>query len=129
MSGKPYLRDTNIIIAFFNGEVELVQNVLKDQVFIPFIVVGELAFGASNSSKKEQNLIQVKGFCQDAEVLYLDAETSFIYGELKSELRRRGKPIPTNDVWIAAIGKKYEMTVVTRDKHFKNIMGIEVVRW
>ena len=46
------------------------------------------------------------------------------YGNIKAELRKKGKPVPENDIWIAAIAQRYQLTIVTRDKHFKEIESI-----
>lgn len=46
-----------------------------------------------------------------------------------SELRKKGRPIPTNDVWIAAIALQYEFTLIARDKHFKEIKHLDLKEW
>jgi tRNA(fMet)-specific endonuclease VapC len=62
-------------------------------------------------------------------VLYIDEETTFSYGAIKTALRKKGKPIPENDIWIAAIVLRHNLTVVTRDKHFKEIDGLVIKHW
>jgi tRNA(fMet)-specific endonuclease VapC len=61
--------------------------------------------------------------------LKVDEETTIAYGNIKAALRKKGKPIPENDIWIAAIAKRYELVVVTRDKHFKEIESINIKSW
>ena len=54
-------------------------------------------------------------------VITIDQDTAKHYGEIIASLYKKGKPIPTNDVWIAAIARQYEFTLITRDKHFNEI--------
>jgi len=58
-----------------------------------------------------------------------DVETTRNYGRIKAQLRKKGKPIPNNDVWIAAIALQYDLTVVTRDKHFDQVDGLKIEKW
>ena len=53
-----------------------------------------------------------------------DFDTARLYGRIKAELRRKGKPIPENDIWIAAAAIQYGLTLVTRDRHFDFIDGL-----
>jgi predicted nucleic acid-binding protein len=51
------------------------------------------------------------------------------YAEVRDELRRRGRPIPENDVWIAALAREHAQPVVSRDEHFDHVVGIRRVGW
>jgi tRNA(fMet)-specific endonuclease VapC len=55
--------------------------------------------------------------------------TSMLYGEIKTELKKKGKPIPENDIWIAALAKEHDLVLVTRDKHFEEIEDLKVEKW
>ena len=57
------------------------------------------------------------------------AGTARQYGIIKNQLRTRGKPIPENDIWIAAMAKQYQLTLVTRDNHFQHIHGLVIEQW
>jgi tRNA(fMet)-specific endonuclease VapC len=61
--------------------------------------------------------------------LKVDEETSLAYGNIKAALRKKGKPIPENDIWIAAIAEQHKLIVITRDKHFKEIESIKLKSW
>ncbi len=61
-----------------------------------------------------------------AVVLSSDAITAKEYGNLKSDLRKKGKPIPENDIWIAAIAVQYGLRLITKDSHFKYIDNLDV---
>ncbi len=62
-------------------------------------------------------------------MLLIDEETAVVYGSIKASLRKKGKPIPENDIWIASIAKRYHLTVITKDKHFKEIEGLGLKTW
>lgn len=62
-------------------------------------------------------------------VLGCDAETARRYGEVKNGLRQKGRPIPENDIWIAAIALQYDLTLVARDVHFGEVDGLKVEAW
>jgi tRNA(fMet)-specific endonuclease VapC len=60
---------------------------------------------------------------------YIDENVASAYGRIKATLRKKGKPIPENDIWIAAIAISNNMAVATRDKHFKEIEGLALKFW
>lgn len=126
MSGK-FILDTNIVIAVFSNDMavkELLSTAIE--VFIPNIVIGELYFGAFNSGRKSENVALIDEFVIKSSILNCDSNTSKEYGSLKSELRIKGKPIPENDIWIAALARQYAKTLVTRDDHFKVVDGLDL---
>jgi tRNA(fMet)-specific endonuclease VapC len=126
MSGK-YIIDTNFIIALFNNEkrvIDFVDNI--SQTYIPSTVIGELYFGAYKSGNVEFNIRKIDDLCLESNILHTDEYVAKVYGEIKSELKKKGKPIPENDIWIAAFAKFYKMILVTRDSHFKDIEGIKL---
>ncbi|RYE41717.1 MAG: type II toxin-antitoxin system VapC family toxin [Sphingobacteriales bacterium] len=63
------------------------------------------------------------------EVLHIDMETAGIYGGIKAKLRKKGTPIPENDIWIAAICQQYNLTLITRDNHFSHVEGLNSFNW
>ncbi|MFZ5949129.1 MAG: type II toxin-antitoxin system VapC family toxin [Candidatus Rifleibacteriota bacterium] len=124
MSGK-FLLDTNIVIGLFQGEEALIERLKQiKSVFVPSIVIGELYFGAFNSGKPKENVNRVSEFSLKSAILCSDQHTAKIYGEIKTKLKSIGKPIPENDIWIAAIAKQYDLILLSRDVHFKNVSGI-----
>jgi len=130
MIGNKYLLDTNIIIAWLQGEAAIANKIEKaEEVHIPIIVVGELYYGATFSNHLQKNIKEIKKVTSNYNVLLIDEGTAINYGNIKTELRKIGKPIPENDIWIAAIARQYELTVVTRDNHFKTIDSISLQNW
>ncbi len=62
-------------------------------------------------------------------VLPLDLATAHCYGTLKAALRKKGLPIPENDLWIAASAIQYGLILATRDRHFEQIEGLQIETW
>ena len=100
-----------------------------EQVFLPSIVLGELYYGARKSLRIEENISRVDEFAAMSAVLGPNTATAKEYGDIKNALRNKGCPMPENDVWIAAITKRYGLTLVTRDEHFKEVEGIAIETW
>lgn len=122
-----YLLDSNIIIDLFRGDKKVVSIVQKiETVYIPVIVIGELFFGANKSNRTTTRITEIEQFEEEVIILDITRSTAQIYGEIKDQLRQKGKPIPENDIWIAAIAKEHQLTLLTKDKHFKFIDQIEI---
>jgi tRNA(fMet)-specific endonuclease VapC len=129
VSGR-FLLDTNIVIALFAQE-EAVQQQLAaaSEVFVPSIVLGELYYGARKSARVATNVARVDAFAASSAILVCGTATAQQYGDIKSALRAKGRPLPENDIWIAAVAKQYGLTLVSRDGHFDEIDGLLVEVW
>lgn len=129
MSGK-YLLDTNIVIALFANDETVKENLKKaKEIFVPSIVIGELFYGAYKSAHAKENISRIDSFANSNTVLGCDSETARLYGEIKSTLSNKGRPIPENDIWIAAITMQYNVVLVSRDAHFGEIDTLKVEVW
>ena len=124
------LLDTNAVIALFAGEAA-VQSLLSraDETFIPSIVLGELYYGAHKSGRREENVARLEEFAAAIAVLQCDAGTARFYGQVKNRLRAKGRPIPENDLWIAALALQHELTLASRDQHFEEVERLRVAEW
>ena len=71
----------------------------------------------------------IDGFATAVPVLACDGDTARYYGEIKAGLRARGRPIPENDIWIAAISRQHNLTLVSRDTHFGEVNNLIVETW
>lgn len=130
MIGNSFLLDTNIIIALLKGEAIIAEKIDKAQVvLIPVIVIGELYYGALYSSNIKKNIKDIQSLASRYNVLYVDEASARSYGNIKASLRKRGTPIPENDIWIAALAQCHELTIISRDKHFKEIESINIENW
>lgn len=125
-----YLLDTNILIHLLNRSDELQEKINSAaEVFIPVIAVGELVFGVAKSNRPQENGVSLRQFLIGKTVLNCDAEVAWRYGDLKQQLRTMGKPIPENDLWIAAIAIRWRLVLVTQDQHFNAVPGLSTVVW
>jgi tRNA(fMet)-specific endonuclease VapC len=127
MNGK-CLVDTNVIIRLLRSDersVALFDN--ADEIFIPAIVAGELFYGAQNSARKQENLNIFNDFISQYEIAEVNADVANVYGEIKAQLKRDGINIPENDLWIAAVAKHNNFTLLTFDAHFSRIAGLRVL--
>ena len=122
---KAIALDTNVIIAILNKDTYWIDQLkIFEEVYVPSIVAGEVLFGAKNSGKAVENLKNARTFlnrCHPIEVGYNVAET---YAELRLFLKKLGRPIPENDLWIAATCKTKNLKLLTRDKHFTHFKDL-----
>ena len=119
---KRIVLDTNIVVDLLNGDKELIMRIRQyEMVFLPITVSGELLFGAKNSQKKEENLLKFRQFINSCEELNINNLVAETYSDIRLELKQKGKPIPENDIWIAAICIVNDLPLLTRDGHFKFI--------
>ena len=130
MTGSKILLDTSIVIAWLNGEQIIADKIDKaDKVYIPIIVLGELYYGAHYSLNVRANVANIDKIVKNHELLNTNAETASRYGLIKVLLRRKGKPIPENDIWIASIAQHHELTLITRGKHFERVQSLSIENW
>jgi tRNA(fMet)-specific endonuclease VapC len=119
--------DTNRYGDLASGEASVVDAVHgASAVFIPFIVLAELRAGFSGGSRARQNeAFLAKVFdAPHVTTLYPDDTTTRHYAVLYQQLRRQGTPMPTNDLWIAALVIQNNLTLTTRDRHFDHLPQI-----
>ncbi len=125
---KNILLDTNTYTSFLSGD-QIIFDMLSsaDRVYISIIVLGELYAGFKGGTKEIENKKRLNQFLNKPSVKILNAtsETSEIFGRIKYELKIAGTPIPINDVWIAAHAFETGTLLVTYDKHFKKIPGLQ----
>ncbi|RBQ03264.1 type II toxin-antitoxin system VapC family toxin [Pedobacter miscanthi] len=129
MAGNKVLLDTNIISALFKGDVTIANHIDKSDVYLSSIIIGELCYGAEYSTKIKQNIANIKQLISAYNILTIDDETALIYGKIKADLRRKGTPIPENDIWIASSAIQHKLKLSTRDKHFQEITGLTILNW
>lgn len=130
MTGSKFILDTNIVVAWLNGDLSIAGKIDKAvDIYIPVIVAGELYYGALHSGQVQKNTEKITQLISLYHTLSLDEETSLFCGKIKTELRKKGKPVPENDIWIAAIALQHKLPVVTKDRHFKEINNIEIKSW
>jgi tRNA(fMet)-specific endonuclease VapC len=113
--------DTNRYTDLCRGDVTVVETIeLADEVWLPFIVLGELRAGFAVGSQGPRNEAVLRHFLlkSGVAVLYADEQTTQQYGVVYRQLRKQGTPIPTNDMWIAALVLQHSLVLFARDAHF-----------
>lgn len=128
MPGRVLL-DTNVVIAFFSGEKAVSKQFVDAEVFVSSTVLGELYYGARKSAHAAANLIKIEQFAASIQVLSCDAATAQLYGKIRDRLRAKGRPIPENDIWIAAVALHHGLPLATRDEHFNEVDGLDIENW
>lgn len=124
------LLDTNIASAYLDEDEAIISAVDGyASVFIPAITVGELYYGAYNSQRIAQNIIALRGLIQEVLILKCDKKTGDYYGRIKYALKRKGRMIPDNDIWIAALAQQYDIPLFSADKHFTYVDDLDLVIW
>jgi tRNA(fMet)-specific endonuclease VapC len=128
MNGKKCLLDTSIIIDFFLGS-QLAKKQIENisELFISAITYGELLYGAENSGSRSKHLKQVNEFANICRIVQIDDETAKIYSQIKSQLKKDGKPIPENDIWIAASAMQNNLALNANDVHFTFIKELKLI--
>ncbi len=124
------LIDTNRYSDMDEGDPEVVQRFESaKELWLPIIVLGELFAGFELGNRKDLNEKQLKDFIERLSVvlLHLDETTARYYGEIFRVLRLHGTPIPTNDIWIAALALQHDLTLDSRDQHFQHVPGLKLV--
>ena len=122
--------DTNGLSALADGESAL-EPVLRKaaQIAIPVIVLGEYRYGISLSRDRTHYEQWLAEYLPAFRILEVDESTAISYSAVRTELRKAGTPIPSNDVWIAALCRQHSLPLVTRDLHFDAVPGITRLTW
>jgi tRNA(fMet)-specific endonuclease VapC len=119
--------DANRYVDFCKG-VESAVHVFRraTEIMLPFVVVAELRAGFRAGSRRSANEKILAHFLQQPRVgiLFADEATTLVYADLYAELRTAGTPIPTNDLWVAALVVQHGLTLFSRDKHFDRLPHI-----
>jgi len=122
--------DTNALSAFADGDSGL-RRILEPEydLALPAIVLGEYLFGIRQSRFRVRHETWLHSHRELFLILSVGPETANRYAEIRLELRSAGKPIPTNDLWIAALAREHAFPLASRDKHFELVRGLKLVSW
>lgn len=120
--------DTNALSAAAEGDPEIAGHLANaDRVLIPVIVLGEYRFGISQSRKRAQHERWLAEMVAGSMVLEIGDATASHYADIRGELKTASAPIPSNDLWIAALCRQYRTPLLSRDRHFDRIRGVQRV--
>ena len=126
------LLDTNIVVAYFNGDEQVVSKVVEkiNKITLPALVIAELDYGAKASHNSTRNLAKLNQFIELVNVVPFDIACARMLGTIKSRLRKLGKPTGEVDAMIAATAMVHKAELVTGNiRHFQNIDGLKINSW
>jgi tRNA(fMet)-specific endonuclease VapC len=124
--------DTNAYVALMRGDTDAIAQVEgADHLCISSVVLGELSAGFLIGDRADRNLRELDSFIAETgtEVLAIGRREAERYGALVKALRERGRPIPTNDIWIAAAALCADARLLTADSHFSEVPGLVAMGW
>ncbi|CAG0910265.1 unnamed protein product [Darwinula stevensoni] len=129
-----YLLDTNICIYLIKRKPpEVLQRFRQLQpgsVFISSVTTSELYYGAQKSQRVQTNLEALNNFLLPFRIVDYDESASFLYGELRADLEKRGQPIGPLDMMIAAHALSLDVPLVTNNtKEFERVKGLRLENW
>ena len=122
--------DTNALSAFADGDEGLRDRVAgARRLALPTVVLGEFRYGIARSRHRAAYTRWLAELSNAVEVLDVTDRTASVYADLRVALERAGRPIPANDAWIAALGLQHGLPVLTRDRHFDAVPGLDRSSW
>jgi len=127
---KDVLIDTNIYSYAMRGDKDIISLLQQaSEIGICSISIGELISGFKGGKHEQKNRKELEEFLDAPRVkIYpVDEDTADFYAEIHSHLRKKGTPIPTNDLWIASVAFQYGLKMISKDSHFKKIPGLILV--
>lgn len=122
--------DTNAVSAAAEREPSALAVVAQaERLAVPVIVLGEYRLGIAQSRHRVAYENWLREWIAAVTVLDIDEQTTHSYADIGFELKRKGKPIPANDLWIAALCRQYSLPLLSRDQHFDSVSGLHRIAW
>ena len=126
------LIDTNAYAAFKRNDLGTL-DVMRSAEYIGVntVVLGELYSGFKGGSREGRNRKELAQFLDSprVETVVFDEETAEFYAKIFWDLRKKGKPVPGNDLWVAASAMRHGLALFTYDNHFRDIDGLLLSEW
>ena len=127
---KKLLIDTNIYTHALAGDPETIDILRHAQkIAICCISIGELLFGFKGGTLEKENRKELEEFLDAPRVqIYgIDEDTAEFYADSLNNLQKKGRPIPTSDIWIAAVALQHGLKLFSKDQHFKYVPGLIII--
>jgi len=122
--------DANALSAAADREPAALEVVARAELLaVPVIVLGEFRLGIAQSRHRADYEDWLQEWVTSVAVLGTDEETTRAYAAIGLELKKAGKPIPANDLWIAALCRQHTLPLLSRDRHFDAVPGLQRVGW
>jgi len=122
--------DTNALSAWADGD-PAIEPLLRtaSRLVIPVVVIGEFEFGIRQSRHASRYAEWLAVNLDTVDVARIDRAIAAVYGAIRLELKQAGTPIPINDSWIASVARHERLPIISRDRHFDAVRGVERVSW
>ena len=122
--------DTNAVSAMAKRDPVFLKRIERvDHLVLPFISVAEFHYGLLGSNRPEAGLALIRELSRILPVLFPDLASTGHYAWVADHLKRKGRVIPHNDIWTAALARQYSHSILSRDRHFDFIDGVERLEW
>ncbi len=122
--------DTNALSAAADREAAALAVITRaERLAVPVIVLGEYRLGIAQSRHRRDYENWLREWMGTVTVLGIDEETTSHYAAIGLELKKSGKPIPVNDLWIAALCRQHALPLISRDRHFDWVRGLQRIDW
>jgi len=122
--------DTNALSAMAERDPVLLEVLSATETLtLPYITMAEFHYGLLGSIKPAAGLALLGRLAETIPVLFPDFATVGHYARISDELKRKGRTIPHNDLWLAALSLQHGLAILSRDKHFDFVDGIQRVSW
>jgi len=122
--------DTNALSAAADLEPAALEVIARaERLAVPVIVLGEYRLGIAQSRRRTEYEKWLREWMGTVAVLDINEETTYHYAAIGWELKRSGKPIPANDLWIAALCRQHSLPLISRDRHFDGVRGLKRIDW
>ena len=122
--------DTNALSGAADGDPGALEIIAgAERIAVPVIVLGEYRLGIAQSRHRKEYEEWLREWVAAVTVLDIDRETTYQYAKIGLELKKIGKPIPSNDLWIAALCGQHSLPLLSRDRHFDVVSGLKRLEW
>lgn len=122
--------DTNALSAFADGDGKLLRVVENEtELAVPVVVMGEYLYGIRQSRFRAKYEFWLTSNLSVLTVIAIGMETARHYAEIRGEFKAAGQPVPSNDLWIAALAREHRLPLVSRDRHFQAVQGLQLLSW
>jgi tRNA(fMet)-specific endonuclease VapC len=122
--------DTNAVSAMADRNPGLLNIIgAADEIMLSFVSVAEFRYGLLGSSRPDPGLQLIRRLEKTVPVFFPNEETVRHYAWISDHLKRKGRPIPQNDVWTAALARQHSLAVLSNDQHFDFVDGVQRIGW
>ena len=122
--------DTNALSAASDSDPAALALVsTAERLALPVIVIGEYRLGIAQSRHRREYEDWLREWISSVTILDIDEETTQHYAAIGLELKQSGRPIPANDLWIAALCRQHSLPLISRDRHFDAVKGLKRIDW